>query len=208
MAIPDVDGYADLFAGLENAQAELCACTTVAALREVVAAHHGTERFDELVRAFTELNGTGEDVFLDDLRSVLTAIPYGEVLARPVPGTEEWVWAARRDTPATDWQPLDTLSVAAQDTHEFSVLDESNAIYVRVLAELGEPGPDEAGQVWQDIWAKVSDRAGSWTAESAAEVRSEVVDAFLAGLSGEESIEDVIAELQEFRSVVIAATAE
>src|SRR5438128_3000892 len=100
MAMPDTEGYADLFAGLESAQADLVTSHDVADMRAVVERVHGgaLDRFDALVAEFAQTGGD-ESAYLEDLRAVLTAIPYGDVLARPYPGSDEGVWAANRGTP-------------------------------------------------------------------------------------------------------------
>jgi hypothetical protein len=213
MAVPDTDGYADLFAGLENAQADLVTSPDVADMRAIVERVHGSalDRFDALVQEFAQTSGD-ESAYLEDLRAVLTAIPYGDVFTRPYPGSDEWVWAANRGTPAADWQSMETLTGetagAVDSTAEISVLDESNAIYVRALTDVAEPSQEEAAQVWEAIWAKVTERAATWTESSADEVLREVLDTFYAGLTtGEETIDDIIAEVQEFRSAVAAASA-
>jgi hypothetical protein len=212
MAVPDVDGYADLYAGLEEVQADLARSPDVAGMRTIVERVHGSalERFDALVGEFAQTGGD-ETAYLEDLRAVLTATPYGQVYARPRPGSDDWVWAVTRGTPAGDWQPMEILTGQTAGAGEvstgISVLDESNAIYVRALADVAEPSQEEAARVWEAIWAKVSERETTWTEGSADEVLREVVDTFYAGLTtGEETIDDIIAEIQEFRSAVAVAS--
>ncbi|WP_370941861.1 hypothetical protein AB5J62_22405 [Amycolatopsis sp. cg5] len=199
MVIPDIDAYADLFAGLEGAaQAELAACSSVAELRGVVERYGGVERFDDLVEVL------GGDPVFEDLRAVLTAMPYGDVFARPAGSADEWVWAASRDAPAGDWQPFGTLATGedSQVAAEISVLDESNAIYVRVLGELADPSPEEAGRVWEDIWTKVTAQAVDWTPDAGARIGQEVVDAFYQGLTAEPTVEDLIQAVDGFAAEI------
>ncbi|NBH06049.1 hypothetical protein [Amycolatopsis sp. SID8362] len=208
--IADIEAFADLFARLEEVQADLCTCSTVADMRTVVALNNSNslDQFDALVATVSA--GEDEGTYLEDLRAALTAVPYGEVFARPVAaGSDEWLWAPTRDTPTTDWQPFDTMaapSVADDEAAaEVSVMDESNAIYVRVLVELSNPSPEEANQAWEAIWTKVSHRAASWTPDAADEIQRAVVDDFYQSLAEEDaSVDEVIAKLNDLAATIRA----
>ncbi|MFJ7209640.1 hypothetical protein ACIQWR_39675 [Streptomyces sp. NPDC098789] len=175
MLVLESSKYDALFSGLEGVSAKLCDCLDVGEMRSVVQedCSDALPSFDDLVRDFSDFYGENEDSYREALRAAVTAVWQETCWVRPLPGSTDWAWATSRSTPPEQWQLCEAQS-------EFSALDETNAIYVAVLGELGDSTPEDRELIWADINEKVAERTAQWIPDYSQEIVALVADAHFA----------------------------